>query len=131
MENYSSLLNHQARTYFVQQGKRIALLYNLLDSNMFIHHVKKWLSVIIEIIMYLFVVAAIAVVAFAPDLFPGDNEELILLLKCVIICLSLPTLAFARLLASCRKKNELVRDAYMEILKMKEEFEKAQQELDL
>ena len=131
MENYTDVINHQVRSYFLQQGKSITLLYNILDSNIFIHHVKKWLSFIIEAVMYLFVVGAIAIVVFAPDFFLDENENLMLLLKCTIIFLALPTLAFARLLASSRKKNELVRNAYMETVKMKEEFERAVLELNL
>ncbi len=131
MENYSAILNHQVRSYFLQQGKSITLLYTILDSNIFIHHVKKWLSCIIEVIMYLFVIAAIAIVAFAPDFFLNENENLMIILKSTIIALALPTFAFARLLASSRKKNELVREAYIETVKMKEEFERAIEELDL
>jgi hypothetical protein len=131
MENYSDILNHHVRSYFLQQGKSITLLYNILDSNIFIHHVKKWLSLIIEAITYLFVIGAIAIVAFVPDFFHDEDENLMIILKSAIIGLMLPTLAFARLLASSRKKNELVREAYMETVKMKEEFERAKEELDL
>lgn len=131
MEHYYATLSHHARLYFLQQGKSINLLYTILDSNIFIHHVKKWLSLIIEWVMYLLVIAAITVVVYAPDFFFDANENLMILLKSTIICLCLPTFAFARLLASCRKKNELVREAYIETVKMKEGFERAVEELDL
>ncbi|MBI3521101.1 MAG: hypothetical protein HY062_17305 [Bacteroidetes bacterium] len=133
-------LNLAVRTYFLQQGKHIARLNDILDSNILTHYLGKWLSVLIELILYALFVGIIICLFQIPHNIPlDDNNELynkdvaniILCLQLACAILSLPILAFAILLGRNRKKNTLIRQAYEESLAMKHKFDEAVKTLNL
>lgn len=69
MENEANNLSHQARGYFLQQGQSINRLHNLLSSDLLIHHLSKWLSVLLEICLYVaFACLVIGAICIPTDL---------------------------------------------------------------
>lgn len=129
-------LNSQNRAYFAQQGQSIANLYAILNSSTLVHHLRKWLSVLLEIILYLsFIFILIGVIAIPTELKyffeldeynrlgisirNADFEIFMIALKFIIALISLPMLLLAILLGRNRKKNELIRQAFEEVMKMK------------
>jgi len=148
MESPQPDLNMQARVYFLQQGKSIGKLVDLLASNLLSHHLGKWLSLLIEIALYVLILLIVLLAMNIPLnialSIPTDqsgsvdvaynHEELfafMLFLRFFVILLALPVFLFARLLARNRKKSQLIREAYLEAEKMKAEFNKAVKELKL
>ncbi len=137
MENESTNLDHQTRTYFLAQGQSINRLHVLLSSNILIHHVSKWLSVILEIVLYftffILIIAAILIPtdltayidlpsknfdpnvfdprSFDIDVYNKDFTSMVYVVKFLVVILALPFLLFARLLARNRKKSNLIRTA--------------------
>lgn len=157
MESNNDTLSHQARGYFLQQGQSINMLHGLLSSNVLVHHLAKWLSVLIEISLYLgfALLVALAVclptditsyvqlpmqqaestmfdpAAFEVNVYNRDFTELIYVVKFLMILLALPFLLFAGLLSRNRKKSSLIRKAFTETEKMKKSFDEALNSLKL
>lgn len=144
MENETTNLSHQTRAYFLQQGQSINRLYDLLGSNLLIHHLSKWLSVLLEISFYiaftLLIVGAICIPtdmtayiqfpiyeadpnAFDVNVYNRDFSTIVYIVKFIIVLLALPFLLLARLLARNRKKSNLIHAAFNEVEKMKKNFE--------
>ena len=136
--------NQNAKVYFLQQGQSISKLHGILNSNILMHHLRRWLSVVIEVFMYLFFLVMLIFAIVLPLQIPVNlNEntsvlfsaeeitEVLLILKFVTVVLSLPILAFALLLSRNRKKNNLIRKAFEETEKMRIAFETALKDLDL
>lgn len=148
MKTANTDLTLDARTYFLHQGQSINKLNVILDSNILTHYLNKWFSIIIEISLYILFIAVLIGVFIIPDnlsfYFPvnestqittqihhEDFATLIMCFKLICILLSLPLLLFAILLGRNRKKNSLIRKAYEESLKMKENFDAAVKSLSL
>jgi hypothetical protein len=148
METENSGLSPQARTYFLVQGQSIGRLYEILNSNILIHHLRKWFSVCIEISLYLsFIIILLCMVFVRSDIryyidlqqygeveisyWNNYFEPAVLLIKMVVFLLSIPLLLFAILLGRNRKKNNLMHQAFVEVKKMKEGFDGAVKELKL
>ena len=151
MENETNHLGHQTGTYFLAQGQSIKRLHDLLGSNLLIHHLSKWLSVLLEISFYaafaFLIIGAICIPtdltayvqlplrevdpnvfdpnAFDVDVYNRDFSGLIYGVKFLMVLIGLPFLLFARLLARNRKKSNLMRTAFGEVEKMKRSFEEA------
>lgn len=140
--------NTQVRAYFLQQGASIAKLHSLLDSSLFIHHLKTWLSILIEISLYLLFASILLGTMFIPTeltefitldestrvgvtLRNKDFGVFVLILKLSLVLISLPILLFALLLGRNRKKNALLHEAFTEVKKMKEGFDGAVRDLGL
>lgn len=140
--------NTQVRAYFLRQGASIAKLHSLLDSSLFIHHLKKWLSILIEISLYLLFASIVLGTMFIPTeltefitldesthvgvtLHNKDFDVFVLILKLSLVLISLPILLFAMLLGRNRKKNALLHEAFTEVKKMKEGFDGAVKGLGL
>lgn len=136
------------KTYFLQQGHHISRLNDILDSNLFTHYVSKWLSALVETVLYgLFIMILICVFTTSNDISyyfevnestqlraqisNSDLSAMILCFKILLAILSLPILAFALLLGRNRKKNTLIREAYEESLHMKHRFDQALKTLNL
>lgn len=151
MDNDSNNLGHQTRAYFLQQGQSINRLDDLLGSNILIHHLSKWLSVLLEISLYIafafLIIGAICIPtdmtayinlpmrevdpslfdsnAFDVDVHNREFSNVIYVVKFIIVLIALPFLLFARLLARNRKKSNLIRTSFDEVEKMKKSFEEA------
>jgi hypothetical protein len=136
--------NHQTRAYFLEQGKSIGRLYDILNSNLFVHHLRKWSALLAEISLYILFFTAFAFIFFYPLVLEaqlGENptvqvrliidefEAAISLFRLVLAILATPVLLFAILLGRNRKKNNLIRQAFNETKKMKEGFDMAVKEL--
>jgi len=141
-------VKHEVRGYFLQQGQSINKLYTLLSSNVVAHHLKKWFSVLLEILLFLFFVIILIWAIMIPTDIGGSipvsdheslgysyqNEQikaLMMYAKAILVVLSLPVLAFALLLGRNRRKNTVIRAAFTEVVQMKEGFDNALKNLEL
>ena|SRR6218665_300081 len=146
--NPNTNVKHEVRSYFLQQGQSINKLYSLLSSNVVAHHLKKWFSVLLEIIFFIVFIALVVWAIAIPTSIGGNipvseyesinysyqNQQLTTMLmyaKAIIIALSLPVLAFALLLGRNRRKNKIIRAAFNEVEKMKAGFDLALKNLEL
>ena len=133
METGNNNLNSDAKAYFIQQGQSINKLNDILDSNILSHYIGKWFSYMIELSLYiLFSVIVIAVIMIpltqtitheinstTQVTMQIKNDEyivFILIFKLVCVLISLPILLFAILLGRNRKKNTLIRKAYIWVI---------------
>lgn len=148
METPNQNISQQARAHFLHQGQSIAKLHDLLNSNILTHHLGKWLSVILEISLYLLILIIVLLALQIPlnihvtipsydnSMVNLDNNNknvamFVLLLQFIVILSALPLFLFARLLARNRKKSKLIREAYLEAEKMKQAFDVAVKDLHL
>ena len=139
-------LNAEARAYFLSQGRKISRIHSILSSNILIHYLKRWLSLLLELLCYSLFACILIVVLQIPknpgvqvvymnaikiEITSPDIENIVVFLKtlAVIISLALPGLAI--LLKRNRRKNKLIRQAFSEVEEMKEDFDKALNELRL
>lgn len=114
METPDQNLSQQARAYFLQQGAGINKLTEILNSNVFIHHLNRWWSFLLEFALYLtFLIGLICLCGVA------GKEGFIFGL------VSLPSPFIAMLLRRNRKRAKLIHQAAQEIEKMKLEFDNA------
>ena len=139
--------NTQVRAYFLQQGASIAKLKQILDSNLFVHHLHKWSSILMELLLHTcFVLCFILILAIPTsfkfqimdlpiliELTPTHTEllALVVIIKLILILFTSPLLLFAVLLGRNRKKNALIHEAFAEVKKMKEGFDGAVKGLGL
>ncbi|MBL7934176.1 MAG: hypothetical protein JNM51_00020 [Bacteroidia bacterium] len=140
METVKDEFKFDARVYFLQQGQIINNLSDILDTNISTHSLNKWLSILIETVLYILFISILVGLFIIPDdpsfYFEVNNttqvtaeihsEEFATLMMCIkLVCniLSLPILAFAILLGRNRKKNDLIKQAYQESMKMKMNFD--------
>lgn len=157
-ENESARLSNEARSYFLQQGKSIGRIYDILDSNIVMHHVKSWFSVLLELLLYGLFVVIIFLIATLPSYvmnltFAIENEllgeelsrlvkldytleikaitEAIFYARLVLLLVSIPVLGMAIILRRNRKKRRLMREAFFEVLEMRKNFDYAVKNLKL
>jgi hypothetical protein len=148
MENTLDNKANKQRAYFFQQGQSIGKLNDLLNSNIFKHHITKWFSIVLEIGFYLIFLFILFLSILLPTELSyyfsilGDNSlnlsycnnditYVFVTIKIFIVLLGLPLFILARLLAINRKKNTLIRAAYIEAEKMKLSFDDAVKTLEL
>lgn len=139
--------NNQVRAYFLQQGASIAKLQQILNSNLFVHHLHKWSSLLVELILYTCFVLCFILILAIPTSFqfqvmglpisieltpsPAELLALVVIIKLILILFTSPLLLFAVLLGRNRKKNALLHEAFTEVKKMKEGFDGAVRDLGL
>lgn len=138
----NSDFNSQIRVYFKNQSKHLLNLENLLKSNAVKHHLKSWLSLIFEILLYILfglILIAIFCIPTSLDYYIPVNETnglnldysnsslsfVLFTLKVLLLLAVTPLILFAILLGRNRRKNKLIREAYIEVTHMKEEHDKA------
>lgn len=137
-ENSAPNTNQQTRFWFLQQGQSIGHLHELLSSNVFHHHSVKWLSMFLEIALYLIATALVLVAILLPldpdihNLPPAEcancsqyYNDWIDLFRILTLLFSLGCLLFAKLLSGNRKKSRRIRAAFNETERMKKNFDEA------
>lgn len=130
------------QTYFLEQGKQIGKLHQILNSKVFMSRLRRLSSLCIELVLYVFFTASLCFILILPAASPQnfsiddhnslpmiyhnrDLEVLLIYLKILLLLALLPVLFLAVILGRNRKKNHLVRQALSEVKKMKEGFEEA------
>lgn len=134
METNDNGLNQQARAYFLEQGRSIIKLYEILNSNLFTHHLKKWTSIVLElvfILVFLFGLIFIVWLQIEKQNKTNNEQAIITLIQALLAFISVPSPFFAFLLKHNRKKNALIHQAFTEIKKMKSGFDAAVKGLGL
>lgn len=110
-----------------QQQAGLERLTNILGSNILAHHAKKWLSIFLEIALYLLFVSGIVAIICLPFMVDPNSspeqqiaqEKLIHVCQVLITIFSAPAPILAVLLTRNRKKNELIKQAFEEVKAMK------------
>lgn len=148
METQFDTINKQILDHFMKQGRGIDKLYGSLNSNIVMHHLRKWLSIIVESGLYLLFLSLLALAIWIPSelslsyineqgaKFSASytNDEIsrvFSLLSFVMILFSLSALIFAIFLGRNRKKNNLIREAFTEVKKLKTDFDGIARDLRL
>lgn len=149
METNNEPPDVKARTYFLKQGQGIQKIHGILGSNILVHHLKKWLSFLLELVLYLLFIIILWGAIWLPlnplewgikltesiELQIGVKADEIIgffvVLKALLVIFSLPVLGMALLLGRNRRKNTLIREASKEAEQMKEDFDRAIVELKL
>lgn len=148
MEVDKPQLELKARTYFLEQGKSIGKLNDILDSSVLLGYLKRGASLIIEALLFLIFLSILFIAIYIPitpeiekaitDSFSVklkiDEEHVmkaLLIFKTVLFIASLMPLILMLLLQRNRRKGALINLAYEEADKMKERFDKAVKELNL
>ncbi|MDX2174406.1 MAG: hypothetical protein SFY56_14990 [Bacteroidota bacterium] len=148
MDSTNKELPLTSKTYFLKQGQSISKLYALINHNVLTHRLKKWFSVLIELILYVLFLLGVSISITIPtniNLFIAGNDDtsltgtinnedfyiVMLCIKLVIFLISLPILFFAIVLMRNRKKNNLIHKVFSEVKEMKETFNKALTDLNL
>ena len=105
-------------------------LSSILGSNALTYHFKKWISILLELILYLlFVFGIVMVIYLQVELsqeFSGQNlktQASMRFLQVFLVIFSLPAPLLAILLGRNRKKNELIKQAFEEVKRMKKVFD--------
>lgn len=147
MQTSSPDLN--ARTYFLEQGQSITKLHETLYSSSIAGHLKRGLSVLIEVLLFLLFLIFILVAIYVPldpiqfhrdfgessSVYGGyHNDDITLfmiLIKAVLFIASLMPLLLMLLFRRNRKKSALINTAFREVERMKEKFDSALKELPL
>jgi hypothetical protein len=138
------------KAYFYNQGQSIHKLRGLLDSNILAHGFRYTVSVLLEILMYVFAMAALIILFMSPsnplefsqELDNGDqfsaeytNDDLvatILFVKIILFfVLVMPSVFCGILLNRNRSKSSKIRKAYEEAEQMKTNFDKALRDFNL
>lgn len=134
--------NANLQAYFTEQKKSIELLLEKLDSNIFLHHLNKWIFLAAEISLYLVFIGNLILAAVLPTLlqaaffhehypskmYQKEQEGFIklnLLLCIVLVFLSLLVLVLAISLRRTRKRRELIRESFNEVENMKNRLDDA------
>jgi hypothetical protein len=136
--------DYALRSYFMIQGQSINKCHNMLRSAIIVRGFKFFISVLLEIFMYLIFIAAILLIILLPsDLTIQEhiNENatlklvyendaiagLMMSIKLAIFLVSLPVLLCAMLLRRNRRKSSLIARAAEVTGEMKEKFDEALQ----
>ncbi len=136
----SSNFNQETRVFFLKQNHSIEKLYHILNSELFVYHIKKWLSIVIETILYLFFAALIIMAVILPveistyvNLSDADILNIkyhddyftyfMVMLKAIVLLASIPVFFFALVLGRARRRNDLMQEAFIEVKKMKQNFD--------
>ncbi len=136
----SSNFNQETRVFFLRQNHSIEKLYHLLNSDLFAYQIGKWFSIFIEVILYLFFTALIVMAVMLPveistyvNLADSDKLNIkyhndyftycMVVFKAIIPLASLPVFFFALVLGRARKRNDLMQEAFIEVKKMKQNFD--------
>ena len=139
--------NPDLRAYFLQQGKSISILHDILSSNVFVHYLKKWFSILVELSLYFLFLCLFFVSLYLPmfmntviynngktsislEVWNEQISPMLFMVSALIILISLPILLFAILLHRNRKKNKLIHEAFTEVAKMKRSFDGAVKDLN-
>jgi hypothetical protein len=136
MEKQNKQPTTDMRSYILVQGRSIIRLLDLLNSSLLLHHTRKWISVLLEIGLYLlFLLTLVGSTAtstvFSVSIAKGmkaNVEDILPVLIVFSVCLLLlafPALFLALLLRRNRKKSTRIREAFAEVQEMKRKFEEA------
>jgi hypothetical protein len=125
--------------YFLQQGKSIQNLQDILNRDTFTHHLRGGFSIVLEVVLFMAVVFIVFIVVRIPsDLFhakitPYDGthmimyndtlSELLVAGKVILLGMSLIPLFLIVLLRRNRKKSKRIYSAFLEVTQMKKRFE--------
>lgn len=109
-----------------QQQAGLEKLSSILGSNVLTYHFKKWISILLELILYLlFVFGIILVIYLQLELNKASpnqalkKQSVVLFLQIFLVIFSLPAPLLAILQARNRKKNESIKQAFEELKTMK------------
>lgn len=137
------------RTYFLQQGQSIGKLHEILDSSLLAGHLKRGLSIFIEIIFFLTFLLFLFVAVYIPtdpiqfsksfsekttvtgSIHNDDVAAVMMVIKGIVFFASFMSLLLMLLLRRNRKKGALIHIAFVEVQEMKKRFDKAVKELPL
>jgi len=106
-------------------------LDTLLNSNLFKHQLKRGLSLVLECLFYLLFLVGLIAIVLLPFLVDGlvegntDSDKSLrfsVIGQLVLAFFVVPAPFFALLLRRNRKKNELIRKAFEEVSKMREDL---------
>lgn len=133
------------QNYILYQGQQINRLHGILQSSAIVRGFKTFLSVLLEILMYLLFLAAIVLLIMIPtdplvfseqlnnttsisgSIHSDEIAGVMTLIKVMIFLISLPILFCAILLRRNRKKSALIDRAFAETDNLKKGFEQAMQ----
>ena len=142
----SNNMSIDTKAYFLEQGKSIVKSYTILNSNLFMHHLRKWTSVLFEISLYVIFLFILIFAFLYPSLmtqsvlqctripFEAWHSEIypvFIVTSIIIAATAIPVILLAIFLGRNRKKNNLIREAFTEVTKIKKEFDEAAKDLQL
>jgi hypothetical protein len=116
------------KSYLLEQGHRLLVLDDILFSGGWSHHARVWSSVLLETLLYVLSVTGIIAIISLPVIVQTELEFLgldhqfafVAFAQIAIGVFIAPATALAYLLRKNRKKKMRLRQAYIEITKMRE-----------
>ena len=75
METPDQNLSQQARAYFLQQGKTIQELNTVLGSRLVTHHLKKWSSLLLQLLCHAVFVAVLVIIVGMKQLLTSEKGK--------------------------------------------------------
>lgn len=149
MEHQTSNREITTRTYFLEQGKQIHRLYDMLDNGVITGYLKRGISILLEIILFVMFLGMVLLTIYIPldpvkihqqltetssaeTTYHNDDVTAVMMaIKLLLFVSSLVPLALMIVLGRNRRKNAQINLAFEEVEKMKESFDKAVKELHL
>lgn len=150
METPDKEFQQQARHYFLSQGQSIEKLHEMLNAHLLVFHFKKGLSLFLQFLLYILFIVMVLLILFISSndigryllspqrglsvdiiLVDPDVLNMIMGLKVLLILSSLPLLFLAGMLSRSYKKSSLIRKSFLEVVKMRQAFDRAARDLRL
>lgn len=139
----------KVRTYFLQQGQSIGRLHDILNSNLLTGTLKRGISILLELVLFVLFLAILLLVIYIPldpiqieqalsesttataTIHNDDVMALMMVIKAALFTVALMPLILMVLMRRNRRKSALIHQAFEEVAQMKQKFDEAVKTLEL